>query len=149
MRRSGVWGDHLEIQAMSEIYQRPILVFAYSTEPMRTYSSKDSLTNPIRLSYHFESHYNSIVTKFRPPRRNYDSRFDNSADFFSLAPRPFIIEEQALRLPSSRTLEQISHLSDRIDSVEIESAINESLTNLLEEECKNQSLLDMDADNDL
>jgi OTU domain-containing protein 5 len=30
MRRDGEWGDHVEIQAMSEIYDRPIEIYAYS-----------------------------------------------------------------------------------------------------------------------
>lgn len=29
MRRDGVWGDNVEIQCMSEIYDRPVEVFAY------------------------------------------------------------------------------------------------------------------------
>lgn len=32
-----VWGDDLEIEALSEIYQRPIEIYAYSHEPMRTF----------------------------------------------------------------------------------------------------------------
>lgn len=30
LRRDGEWGDHVEIQAMSEIYDRPVEVYAYS-----------------------------------------------------------------------------------------------------------------------
>jgi len=61
MRKSGAWGDHLEIQAMSEIYERPIFVYAYSTTPLRTYRDDQADRIPIRLSYHFSSHYNSVV----------------------------------------------------------------------------------------
>jgi hypothetical protein len=30
MRTDGEWGDHVEIQAMSEIYNRPIEIYAYN-----------------------------------------------------------------------------------------------------------------------
>lgn len=33
-RKDGTWGDDLEIQALSEMYQRPILIFAYAKEPL-------------------------------------------------------------------------------------------------------------------
>ena len=36
-RMNAVWGDDVEIQAMSEIYNRPIEIYAYSAEPMRTF----------------------------------------------------------------------------------------------------------------
>ena len=33
----GAWGDDIEIQAMSEIYDRAIEIYAYSTKPMKTF----------------------------------------------------------------------------------------------------------------
>jgi len=60
-RKDGVWGDDLEIQALSEIYDRSIQIYAYSGEPMRTFHEVNSNNQePIRLSYHGSSHYNSI-----------------------------------------------------------------------------------------
>lgn len=85
MRQHGEWGDHVEIQAMSEIYGRPIHVYAYSLTPLKIYHSNASNTphnsitssssthvthtplttsmthEAIRLSYHFNSHYNSVI----------------------------------------------------------------------------------------
>jgi len=61
MELDGVWGDQPEIQAASELYNRPVQVFAYSLTPLRTYNSTDSSAPPIRLSYHFNSHYNSLM----------------------------------------------------------------------------------------
>jgi len=48
---------------MSEIYDRPIEIYAYSTESMRTFHEQEDERNrkPIRLSYHGKSHYNSVV----------------------------------------------------------------------------------------
>lgn len=36
-RQDGVWGDDIELQAMSEIYDSPIEIYAYRAEPMRTF----------------------------------------------------------------------------------------------------------------
>lgn len=43
-RQNGTWGDDVEIQAMSEIYDRPIEIYAYSKDPMRTFH--ESLGGP-------------------------------------------------------------------------------------------------------
>lgn len=60
MKCDGVWGDHVEVQAMSEMYRRPVQIFAYSATPLKTYNA--NLRSPaIRLSYHFRSHYNSMA----------------------------------------------------------------------------------------
>jgi len=60
LKGDGVWGGDVEIQAMSEIYNRPIEIYAYSSTPKRVYRSHLGHL-PIRLSYHFQSHYNSVV----------------------------------------------------------------------------------------
>jgi len=73
-QQSGEWGDHVEIQAMSRLYDRPVEIYAYNTTPLKTHlgrsngfsspsssSSPSSPPPPIRLSYHFQSHYNSVV----------------------------------------------------------------------------------------
>ncbi|EGR33288.1 otu domain protein 5 [Ichthyophthirius multifiliis] len=59
-KQDGVWGDDIELQALSEIYNMPIEVYAYSSEPMRTFHEKnnndekdDNEKRPIiRVSYH-------------------------------------------------------------------------------------------------
>jgi len=71
-RRDGVWGDDVEIQALSEIYCRNVEIFSHSLEPLKTFHEnednnlrrierKKDDTLPIRLSYHGRAHYNSIV----------------------------------------------------------------------------------------
>lgn len=60
-KKDGVWGDDVEIQAMSEIYNRPIEIYVYSSKPIRTFHETSFNDNePIRLSYHGKSHYNSV-----------------------------------------------------------------------------------------
>ncbi|XP_059300336.1 OVARIAN TUMOR DOMAIN-containing deubiquitinating enzyme 6-like [Lycium ferocissimum] len=65
-RRDKVFGNNAEIQALSEMYNRPIHIYSYSIEPMNTFhGSYNSDSPPIRLSYHHGKHYNSLVD----PRR--------------------------------------------------------------------------------
>ena len=78
MKLDGEWGDNVELQAMSEIYERPIEIYAYSHRPLKTFMSSAATSGdgaagpgpgagarpppvPIRLSYHFASHYNSVI----------------------------------------------------------------------------------------
>ncbi|XP_030458488.1 OVARIAN TUMOR DOMAIN-containing deubiquitinating enzyme 6 [Syzygium oleosum] len=65
-RRDKVYGNNVEIQAFCEIYNRPIHIYSYSTEPINIFQgSYNTDTPPIRLSYHHGNHYNSLVD----PRR--------------------------------------------------------------------------------
>ncbi|GFR98402.1 OTU domain-containing protein 5 [Elysia marginata] len=58
-------GNHLEIQAMTELFNRPVEVYQYSLEPMNTFDTAYKTDNPpIRLSYHGNVHYNSIVDPY-------------------------------------------------------------------------------------
>ena len=36
-RKDGEWGDDVEIQALSEIYSRPIEVYVFDDRPIRTF----------------------------------------------------------------------------------------------------------------
>ncbi|XP_060599836.1 OTU domain-containing protein 5-B-like [Ruditapes philippinarum] len=59
-------GNHLEIQAMCEIYNRPIEVYQYSIEPINTFHSSYKTDNePIRLSYHSNVHYNGVIDPYK------------------------------------------------------------------------------------
>ncbi|XP_031384627.1 OVARIAN TUMOR DOMAIN-containing deubiquitinating enzyme 6 isoform X2 [Punica granatum] len=66
-RRDKVYGNNVEIQAMSEMYNRLIHIYSYSTEPINTFQGNyHTDTPPIRLSYHHGNHYNSLVNPRRP-----------------------------------------------------------------------------------
>ena len=66
---NGVWGDDLELQALREIYNIPVEIYAYDNKPMKTFHELQEFddngnpikVSPFRLSYHGNSHYNSIV----------------------------------------------------------------------------------------
>jgi OTU domain-containing protein 5 len=92
-RQNGIWGDDLEIQALSEIYNRPIEIYAYSNTPMRTFHEQIGGAEPFRLSYHGRSHYNSVVTE----NWNYEKVFVTS--------NPGVIEDEAIS-NSKRRIEE-------------------------------------------
>ncbi|XP_057534279.1 OVARIAN TUMOR DOMAIN-containing deubiquitinating enzyme 6 [Amaranthus tricolor] len=65
-RRDKVYGNNVEVQALSEMYNRPIHIYSYSTEPINIFHGNyDTDLPPVRLSYHHGNHYNSLVD----PRR--------------------------------------------------------------------------------
>ncbi|CAH2060947.1 unnamed protein product, partial [Thlaspi arvense] len=65
-RRDKVYGNNVEIQALAEMYNRPIHIYSYSTEPINIFQgSYNTDTPPIRLSFHHGNHYNSLVDPHR------------------------------------------------------------------------------------
>lgn len=67
-RNNHVHGNHIEIQAISEIYNRPVEIYAYHTEPVNIFG-QDQIkagVEPLRLLYQRGSHYNAILNPYRP-----------------------------------------------------------------------------------
>ncbi|XP_063490512.1 OTU domain-containing protein 5 isoform X2 [Symphalangus syndactylus] len=66
-RKNNCHGNHIEMQAMAEMYNRPVEVYQYSTgtsavEPINTFHGiHQNEDEPIRVSYHRNIHYNSVV----------------------------------------------------------------------------------------
>ncbi|KAM6163260.1 OTU domain-containing protein 5-like isoform 2-T2 [Rhynchocyon petersi] len=61
-RKNNCHGNHIEMQAMAEMYNRPVEVYQYSTEPINTFHGiHQNEDEPIRVSYHQNIHYNSVV----------------------------------------------------------------------------------------
>ena len=61
-RKMGIWGDNLEIQALSEIYDRAIEIYVNLDRPIRSFcNAKINKKFPIKISYHGNKHYNSMV----------------------------------------------------------------------------------------
>mmetsp|Transcript_64194 Transcript_64194/g.89230 ORF Transcript_64194/g.89230 Transcript_64194/m.89230 type:complete len:158 (-) Transcript_64194:6-479(-) len=59
-RQDRCFGNHLEMQAMSELYNRNIEVYSYSLTPINIFQASTNTNEPIRLSYHGNIHYNAI-----------------------------------------------------------------------------------------
>ncbi|CAH8452838.1 unnamed protein product [Schistosoma turkestanicum] len=65
-RDASCYGNHVEIQAIAELYNRPVEIYHGSVEPINVFHADYSKEFPIRLSYHGRVHYNSIVDPFNP-----------------------------------------------------------------------------------
>jgi OTU domain-containing protein 5 len=66
-RLDTVFGNHLELQAIAEIFNRPILIYVDDAEPLNLFQEEYKTDNPpIRLSYHFGNHYNSVFDPNHP-----------------------------------------------------------------------------------
>jgi OTU-like cysteine protease len=74
-RINGVHGNHIEIQAISELFNRPVEVYTPSTcvgdnlqmQPINIFHEEYKTSDPpIRLSYHDGNHYNAIVDPLVP-----------------------------------------------------------------------------------
>lgn len=67
-RLNNTHGNHLEMQAMAEIYNRTIEVYEYTVQPINTLNeqARGPTNPPIRVSYHRHSHYNSVVDPHAP-----------------------------------------------------------------------------------
>lgn len=64
-RKHGVWGDNIEITALSECYSRPVLI--YGPKHLTTVTSSANLSRPpIDLLYTGENHYDAIIRKSDP-----------------------------------------------------------------------------------
>ena len=64
-KRIDCFGNHIEIVAMSEMYNRVIEVYHYTLEPINIFNGSFATDNPpIRLSYHRGTHYNSLVEPY-------------------------------------------------------------------------------------
>jgi OTU domain-containing protein 5 len=74
--RDGVWGDDIEIEALSEIYSRPIEIYAMDIKPIRTFH-EDNPQNvePMRLAYIGSCHYNSIKRRNQEAAALLSSKF--------------------------------------------------------------------------
>lgn len=59
-------GNHIEIQAISEIYSRTVEVYCYQSNPINIFNSEQSQAGypPLRLSYQRGSHYNAIIDPY-------------------------------------------------------------------------------------
>ena len=112
----GVWGDDVELQAISEIYNRPIEIYSGSNKPLKTFheninefnlkqENKDNQLeikkiSPIRISYHGQEHYNSII----PRKNNYEIWINYKDSMINTTPGEY--EEQILKMKEEENKEK-------------------------------------------
>ncbi|KAL4467723.1 hypothetical protein ABPG74_013058 [Tetrahymena malaccensis] len=104
MSENGTWGDNIEIQIISEIYQRSVEIYvAFQETPMRTFhenQDKFKVNEPIRLSYHGECHYNSIKSL------NHEKLIQEKIG---------VVEEESIQSARNRQKNQILKLNENGD----------------------------------
>lgn len=141
-RRDHIQGNHVELQALSELFARPIEVYHYNSEPINIFQSgqeEDMLPEEeaIRLSYHTTSpldsgHYNSV--------RTLRGTFKPKGTLLQFTP-PHVLES-AIRSSESDALEK-AMLEDKIRATDWE-ATNEAL----EEQVARESYLEWLRENE-
>ena len=138
-RREHIQGNHVELQALSELFARRIEVYHYSSEPINIFQSGNdfevdsSQMEPIRISYHNSGlldsgHYNSV----RPLRPGLFKPKINPLLHFT----PPQVVETAIRNSEADALEK-AMLEDKIRATDWE-ATNEAL----EEQVARESYLE-------
>ncbi|KAM3172257.1 hypothetical protein ACTXT7_014924 [Hymenolepis weldensis] len=60
------FGNHLEIQAIAEIYNRPVEIYYKTVNPINVFHSEYTGLVPFRLAYYDSSHYNSVIDPCKP-----------------------------------------------------------------------------------
>ncbi|VDM17843.1 unnamed protein product [Hydatigera taeniaeformis] len=65
-RQPNCFGNHLEIQAISELYNRPVEIYYNNVVPINVFHAEYSHEVPIRLGYYGRTHYNSIIDPCKP-----------------------------------------------------------------------------------
>ncbi|XP_055854519.1 uncharacterized protein LOC129918169 isoform X2 [Episyrphus balteatus] len=65
-RKKDSHGNHIEIQLMSELYNRPIELYCYKSMPINIFNAEQQNNGypPLRLAYQRGSHYNAIIDPF-------------------------------------------------------------------------------------
>ncbi|CAG2100305.1 unnamed protein product [Medioppia subpectinata] len=139
-RLNHIHGNHIEMQAMSEIFNRPIEVYHYSCEPINIFQGNESATDnePIRLSYHKNIHYNSIVN---PQKATIGLGLGLPAFKPGFAEKSLM--EKALHISEQQQLEQ-AMLEDKIRATDWE-ATNEAI----EEQIARESYVEWLKENEM
>ena len=119
-RRDCCYGNHLEMQALSEMYNRNIEVYQFKKPPIVFYSPDATDNDPMRLSYHGQIHYNSIVDPKRPA-----VGVGLGIPGYKPSEEDKRVLERAIKESEDFTIEQ-SMLKDKLDATEIE-ATNEAV----------------------
>ncbi|XP_034482591.1 OTU domain-containing protein 5-B isoform X2 [Drosophila innubila] len=127
-------GNHIEIQAISEIYSRTVEVYCYQSTPINIFNSEQSQAGypPLRLSYQRGSHYNAILDPYNATV---------GVGLGLAGYKPEIQTKEAVRLSEQLEIEQ-TMFEDKLKTTDWE-ATNEAI----EEQIARESYLQWCRDN--
>lgn len=148
-RKSGIWGDDIELEAMSEIYNRPIEIYSGSEKPLRCFhedkifyldKNKNHIyLTPIRISYHGKKHYNSVI-----PLKDDNNKYKNYKNNI-IRTKPGIFEDKIIRIAK----ENEGNLDEGIKLSEEEylKKLQKNLSGQKKEEILDQMILNLNENN--
>eukprot|EP00578_Thalassiosira_sp_NH16_P021618 CAMPEP_0181085646 /NCGR_PEP_ID=MMETSP1071-20121207/5337_1 /TAXON_ID=35127 /ORGANISM="Thalassiosira sp., Strain NH16" /LENGTH=465 /DNA_ID=CAMNT_0023167455 /DNA_START=554 /DNA_END=1951 /DNA_ORIENTATION=- len=131
-RLDGVHGNHAEIQAMSELYNRTIEVFvpSHGIEPINIfhvhYKGNDA---PIRLCYMDGNHYNAVVDPLLPTAGlglGLPGLQPGLADRLQLEQAKNISDDSAMEEKMRCAMEESNRASEKREAMEMEEALRKS-----------------------
>jgi OTU domain-containing protein 5 len=146
-RKSGCWGDDIELEAISEIYNRPIEIYSGSEKPLRCFH-EDSSNNknsgievtPIRISYHGKKHYNSVVP-LKEDNNNYNNYKNNI-----IKTKPGIYEDKIIKIAKEN--EKDFDKGIKLSEDEYLEKLVKNLSGQKKEELLNQMILSLNKNKD-
>jgi len=130
MRQDGTFGDHVEIQACAEIYNRPVEIYCNDENPLNLFQNSYATdTPPIRLSYHQRNHYNSVIDPNCPTAGvglGFSDLKPGMADKMQV--------EEAIKKSEQADIEQqiVEHIKQETEQLEIEQVLIEGAKQISE-----------------
>lgn len=131
-RTDGVHGNHTEIQAMSELYNRSIEVFVpnHGIEPINIFHSEyKSDDAPIRLCYMDGNHYNAVIDPLLPTAGlglGLPGLQPGLADKLQLEQAKKVSDESAMEETMRLALEESNRASEMREAIEMKEALRKS-----------------------
>ena len=131
-RLNGVHGNHTEIQAMSELYNRSIEVFVPNNgvEPINIFHSEyKNVDAPIRLAYVGGEHYNAIIDPLVPTAGlglGLPGLQPGLADKLQLDEAKKISDESAMEEKMRLAVEESNRASKEREEIELKEALRKS-----------------------
>ena len=111
MSKLGEWGDHLEIQAISEVYGAQIEIYCFRDLPTVIYCGDQQPKHVFRLFYNNLVHYDSIVEEGATEQQRATLKELIQAQKVKLDKLNALISRRTLKQTSGLTLKQIMEQS--------------------------------------
>lgn len=154
-RTEGVHGNHTEIQAMSELYNRSILVFVpnHGIEPINIFHSEyKGVDAPIRLCYMDGNHYNAVIDPLLPTAGlglGLPGLQPGLADKLQLEEAKKISDESAMEEKMRLALEESSRANKAREEIEMKEALRKSYELVNNAAAMSTTATTVDSDDDV
>eukprot|EP00697_Spironema_sp_BW2_P004624 gnl/Spiro4/16271_TR8739_c0_g1_i1.p1 gnl/Spiro4/16271_TR8739_c0_g1~~gnl/Spiro4/16271_TR8739_c0_g1_i1.p1 ORF type:complete len:388 (-),score=50.62 gnl/Spiro4/16271_TR8739_c0_g1_i1:25-1188(-) len=154
-RQDRVYGNHVELQVLAELYNRPIHVFSPGTsEALNIFHGAYTTDNPpMFLSYHGHNHYNSLLDVANPsagiglglPQLKTFKQADSELISNVMAQSADTLVEQEL-MEQSKATSEWEETSREFEAAQLTQALERSTSDLDNADILNQVLLESSRD---